>query len=110
MGQRDHVTATDWLRLRRHYNCPGAWRTGELERIEREVQRTIPLMKMNLPAPKKGMYTDEDNAYVRSLAAKVQSSDGGVNNEEVMDSEYYPINESKDFNEDIAVVDGDDEN
>lgn len=110
MGQREQVTATDWLRLRRHYNCPGAWRSGELERIETEVQRTLPLMKMNLAAPTKGLYTDEDNAYVRSLAAQVQSSDGSVNNEEVMDDEYNPINESDDFNEGVAVVDGEDEN
>ena len=26
MGQRDQVTNNDWLRLRRHYNCPGAWK------------------------------------------------------------------------------------
>ncbi|XP_026764234.2 astacin-like metalloprotease toxin 5 [Galleria mellonella] len=25
MGQTNEVTALDWLRLNRHYNCPGAW-------------------------------------------------------------------------------------
>ncbi|GBP27782.1 hypothetical protein EVAR_94184_1 [Eumeta japonica] len=25
MGQQDYVTAHDWLRTNRHYNCPGAW-------------------------------------------------------------------------------------
>ncbi|KAH9643260.1 hypothetical protein HF086_010536 [Spodoptera exigua] len=25
MGQRVYVTDKDWLRINRHYNCPGAW-------------------------------------------------------------------------------------
>ncbi|XP_050663898.1 astacin-like metalloprotease toxin 5 [Leptidea sinapis] len=25
MGQREFVTDKDWLRINRHYNCPGAW-------------------------------------------------------------------------------------
>ncbi|XP_069354144.1 seminal metalloprotease 1-like isoform X2 [Maniola hyperantus] len=25
MGQRDYVTESDWLRVNRHYDCPGAW-------------------------------------------------------------------------------------
>ncbi|CAB3257301.1 unnamed protein product [Arctia plantaginis] len=25
MGQREFVTDLDWLRINRHYNCPGAW-------------------------------------------------------------------------------------
>ncbi|GBP27780.1 Seminal metalloprotease 1 [Eumeta japonica] len=25
MGQREYITEKDWIRLRRHYNCPGAW-------------------------------------------------------------------------------------
>ncbi|CAK1599449.1 unnamed protein product [Parnassius mnemosyne] len=31
MGQQDYVTQYDWLRARRHYNCPGAWSTDDLE-------------------------------------------------------------------------------
>ncbi|KOB70143.1 Metalloendopeptidase [Operophtera brumata] len=25
MGQREYITDKDWLRINRHYNCPGAW-------------------------------------------------------------------------------------
>ncbi|XP_023953078.2 seminal metalloprotease 1-like [Bicyclus anynana] len=25
MGQRDYITDSDWLRINRHYDCPGAW-------------------------------------------------------------------------------------
>ncbi|KAJ8734268.1 hypothetical protein PYW07_014819 [Mythimna separata] len=25
MGQRDYITDSDWLRINRYYNCPGAW-------------------------------------------------------------------------------------
>ncbi|XP_013183434.2 zinc metalloproteinase nas-4 [Amyelois transitella] len=25
MGQREYITDSDWLRINRHYNCPGAW-------------------------------------------------------------------------------------
>ncbi|XP_045761304.1 seminal metalloprotease 1-like [Maniola jurtina] len=25
MGQREYVTDSDWLRINRHYDCPGAW-------------------------------------------------------------------------------------
>lgn len=25
MGQREYVTDSDWLRINRRYDCPGAW-------------------------------------------------------------------------------------
>ena len=36
MGQIDEVTAYDWLRLRRHYNCAGAWNRDGLEYLNDE--------------------------------------------------------------------------
>ncbi|CAH2068286.1 unnamed protein product, partial [Iphiclides podalirius] len=31
MGQQDYITFYDWLRVRRHYNCPGAWSKSDDE-------------------------------------------------------------------------------
>lgn len=49
MGQQDHVTTLDWLRLRRHYNCPGAWAQDEVELLEKEVQLNSPLHEKSPP-------------------------------------------------------------
>ncbi|XP_050663885.1 seminal metalloprotease 1-like [Leptidea sinapis] len=44
MGQQTYVTHYDWLRLRRHYNCPGGWSAEEAKLLEAEVEKSIPLM------------------------------------------------------------------
>lgn len=49
MGQQDQVTTLDWLRLRRHYNCPGAWAQDEVELLEKEVQLNSPLHEKSPP-------------------------------------------------------------
>ncbi|CAH0722258.1 unnamed protein product, partial [Brenthis ino] len=36
MGQVERVTDLDWLRLRRHYNCPGAWSFAGIEHGDNE--------------------------------------------------------------------------
>ncbi|CAH2250026.1 jg12861 [Pararge aegeria aegeria] len=89
MGQRDHATYWDWLRLRRHYNCPGAW-TRSTQDLKDEVERTLPLIKMNLPAPERGPFTDVDNAYVEALLTTV---DEDTNNENTFNEEVENFNE-----------------
>ncbi|XP_034840852.1 seminal metalloprotease 1-like [Maniola hyperantus] len=44
MGHMQYVTHWDWVRLRRHYNCPGAWNERQLQEVKEEVDRTLPLM------------------------------------------------------------------
>ncbi|CAH2250030.1 jg12862 [Pararge aegeria aegeria] len=99
MGQMEQTSYWDWLRLRRHYNCPGAWNRNSEEIMKKEVERTLPLIKLNLPAPKQGLFTDEDNAYVRALNADTNNED--IVNEEAMDYEDSD-NENNNFNEDIG--------
>ncbi|XP_034840851.1 low choriolytic enzyme-like [Maniola hyperantus] len=98
MGQREHATHWDWLRLRRHYNCPGAWNERNIQRMKEEVDRTLPLIKMNLPAPKKGLFTDEDNAYVQALASKVNEDSAS----EDMVNEDFTNQENENVEEVIA--------
>ncbi|CAK1548151.1 unnamed protein product [Leptosia nina] len=40
MGQMNFVTHWDWVRLSRHYNCPGAWTAEYVEKMEEEVEKT----------------------------------------------------------------------
>lgn len=44
MGHMRYVTHWDWVRLRRHYNCPGAWQERTIQEVKEEVDRTLPLM------------------------------------------------------------------
>ncbi|CAH2250019.1 jg12859 [Pararge aegeria aegeria] len=44
MGHMVYVTHWDWVRLRRHYNCPGAWDERQIQELKEEVDRTLPLM------------------------------------------------------------------
>ncbi|XP_045761306.1 zinc metalloproteinase nas-4-like [Maniola jurtina] len=44
MGHMVYVTHWDWVRLRRHYNCPGAWDERQIQEVKEEVDRTLPLM------------------------------------------------------------------
>ncbi|XP_047525658.1 zinc metalloproteinase nas-4-like [Pieris napi] len=44
MGQMEFVTHYDWVRLSRHYNCPGAWSAEYVEHMKEEVERTKHLM------------------------------------------------------------------
>ncbi|XP_034840854.1 seminal metalloprotease 1-like [Maniola hyperantus] len=44
MGHMQYVTHLDWVRLRRHYNCPGAWDERQIQEVKEEVDRTLPLM------------------------------------------------------------------
>ncbi|XP_052747562.1 high choriolytic enzyme 1-like [Bicyclus anynana] len=50
MGNDHSVTHWDWLRLRRHYNCPGAWNERDIQELKEEVERTRPLM-IDTPLP-----------------------------------------------------------
>ncbi|XP_052747561.1 zinc metalloproteinase nas-4-like [Bicyclus anynana] len=49
MGHMVYVTHWDWVRLRRHYNCPGAWNERDMQELKEEVDRTRPLMYSSLP-------------------------------------------------------------
>lgn len=57
MGQQDNVTTLDWLRLRRHYNCPGAWAQDQVELLEKEVQLNSPLHEKSPPVKVKAEET-----------------------------------------------------
>ncbi|CAH2100306.1 unnamed protein product [Euphydryas editha] len=66
MGQQDHVTTLDWLRLRRHYNCPGAWSQDEVELLEKEVQLYTPLYEKAPPVNDgdgKNLFEAEETSY-----------------------------------------------
>ncbi|XP_038209481.1 seminal metalloprotease 1-like [Zerene cesonia] len=45
MGQQNFVTHWDWVRLSRHYNCPGAWSEEHIDYLKEEVEKTKPLME-----------------------------------------------------------------
>ncbi|CAH2100307.1 unnamed protein product [Euphydryas editha] len=38
MGQRVYITDKDWLRINRHYNCPGAWEETEEDKEEEKEE------------------------------------------------------------------------
>ncbi|XP_052737140.1 astacin-like [Bicyclus anynana] len=59
MGNDHYVTHWDWLRLRRHYNCPGAWNERDIQELKEEVERTRPLI-YDVPLPTEDA-TDETN-------------------------------------------------
>ncbi|CAK1599450.1 unnamed protein product [Parnassius mnemosyne] len=50
MGQEDYVTEYDWLRVNRHYNCPGAWSTDEPELHSEPVENeTVKVVEEETP-------------------------------------------------------------
>nr|XP_049698708.1 seminal metalloprotease 1-like [Helicoverpa armigera] len=64
MGQVDYVTEWDWLRVNRHYNCPGAWETPvHADELSQKRENDAALEKM-----KQG-YVVEDLPQEEVLAA-----------------------------------------
>ncbi|XP_063890657.1 seminal metalloprotease 1 [Helicoverpa armigera] len=64
MGQVDYVTAWDWLRVNRHYNCPGAWETPvHADELSQKRENDAALEKM------KQVYVVEDLPQEEVLAA-----------------------------------------
>ncbi|XP_068628467.1 zinc metalloproteinase nas-4-like [Battus philenor] len=52
MGQQERVTDYDWLRLRRHYNCPGGWSKDSIV-IESESENEKVIVVENAEQPYK---------------------------------------------------------
>ncbi|XP_041974053.1 seminal metalloprotease 1-like [Aricia agestis] len=63
MGQIEYVSWYDWLRLNRHYNCPGAWSADFVTSLREQVDREF------------GLEDKSEKVVVKDLEDKMEESD-----------------------------------